>query len=393
MMKNNLSPVNPRLLIIIMSLGVFGIINTEMGVVGIIPMIAESFNVSVPQAGWTVSAFALIVALSAPLMPLLCSAINRKYMMVFALGLFVLSNIISALSDDFTLLIIARMVPAFLHPVYVSMAFTLAAGAVAPEDAPKAVSRVFIGVSAGMVLGVPLTTFIAGHISFSAAMWFFTLINGLVLLATLFILPSMPVKEKLSYGRQLSVLKTPLLWYALLSTVLINGGIFGFFSYMSDFLHSVTEISFDRISLLLLVYGGSNILGNIVAGRLLAAYPLISLLSVPPALALAYIMLYYYGDSFGISLALLFMLGTMAGTVANNMQYTLIKAAPKAPDFANGLFLASANLGTMFGTLVCGMVITRFGTLYSPWGAVSLLSVGLLLLLLCCGFFRHQSAE
>ena len=60
-------------LVLILTLGVFGIINTEMGVVGIIPQIAETFGVTVPQAGWTVSVFALIVAVSAPVMPLLFS--------------------------------------------------------------------------------------------------------------------------------------------------------------------------------------------------------------------------------------------------------------------------------------------------------------------------------
>lgn len=66
------------LLVFILTTGVFGIINTEMGVIGILPLIAETFHVTVPEAGWTVSVFALVVALSAPVMPLLFSGINRK---------------------------------------------------------------------------------------------------------------------------------------------------------------------------------------------------------------------------------------------------------------------------------------------------------------------------
>ena len=50
------------LLILILTIGVFGILNTEMGVVGILPLIAQKFNVSVPTAGWLVSGFALVVA-------------------------------------------------------------------------------------------------------------------------------------------------------------------------------------------------------------------------------------------------------------------------------------------------------------------------------------------
>ena len=69
---------SPGRLVAILTFGVFGIINTEMGVVGIIPQIAETFGVTVPQAGWTVGVFALIVAVSAPVMPLLFSGTDRR---------------------------------------------------------------------------------------------------------------------------------------------------------------------------------------------------------------------------------------------------------------------------------------------------------------------------
>ena len=82
------------LLILILTIGVFGILNTEMGVVGILPLIAQKFNVSVPTAGWLVSGFALVVAFAGPTMPLLCSRINRKTLMLLALGIFTISNVI-----------------------------------------------------------------------------------------------------------------------------------------------------------------------------------------------------------------------------------------------------------------------------------------------------------
>ncbi len=76
-MKKRLA-YSPGRLVAILTFGVFGIINTEMGVVGIIPQIAETFGVTVPQAGWTVGVFALIVAVSAPVMPLLFSGTDRR---------------------------------------------------------------------------------------------------------------------------------------------------------------------------------------------------------------------------------------------------------------------------------------------------------------------------
>ena len=114
--KNKLKLNSGGLLVFILTVGVFGIINTEMGVVGILPLIAEAFNVSVPQAGWTVSVFALVVAASAPVTPLLFSGINRKKVMLLALGLFTLSNIISMLTSNFTLLMMPRIIPRFMMP-------------------------------------------------------------------------------------------------------------------------------------------------------------------------------------------------------------------------------------------------------------------------------------
>ena len=90
--KNQSKLHSGGLLVFILTVGVFGIINTEMGVVGILPLIAETFDVSVPQAGWTVSIFALVVAASAPVTPLLFLGVNRKKVMLLALGLFTLSS-------------------------------------------------------------------------------------------------------------------------------------------------------------------------------------------------------------------------------------------------------------------------------------------------------------
>lgn len=45
----------------ILTLGVFGILNTEMGVVGIIPIIAETFGVTVPDAGCAIFTVFLLI--------------------------------------------------------------------------------------------------------------------------------------------------------------------------------------------------------------------------------------------------------------------------------------------------------------------------------------------
>ena len=378
---NRLIEQKPGLLVLLLTLGVFGIINTEMGVVGIIPQIAETFGVTVPQAGWTVSVFALIVAISAPVMPLLFSGVNRRTVMLLALGLFTVSNLISMVTDSFAVLLIARALPAFLHPVYVSMAFTVAAQSVRKEDASKAVSRIFVGVSAGMVLGVPVTSFIASHTSFAVAMAFFAAVNAIVLLATLVCVPSMPVGERLSYGTQLRVLKKPIVWYSVLAFTLINGAMFGFFSFMSDYLNRVTGFAFDTVSVLLLVYGVANIAGNVLAGKMFPRHKQRYMVVTPIVMFIGYLLLFAFGETSLAACLLILVLGLLAGFVNIVGQYMISNAAAEAPDFANGLFLTAANFGTMVGTALCGAFITISGTRYSLLGSLLFLAVSLLFII------------
>ena len=119
-----------RFLVPILTLGVFGILNTEMGVVGMIPIIAETFGVSVSDAGWTVTVFAVVVALCGPVTPMLFSRFERRRVMVLALSVFIASCLGSMWTDDYRVLLVLRALPALLHPVYVSMAFTVAAASV-----------------------------------------------------------------------------------------------------------------------------------------------------------------------------------------------------------------------------------------------------------------------
>lgn len=387
-MKKFIKSQRSSLLVFILTVGVFGIINTEMGIVGILPLIAETFSVSVPAAGWTVSAFALVVAISGPIIPLIFSGINRKRVMLLALGIFVISNIISMLTTSFNVILVARIIPAFFHPIYVSMAFSVAASSVPKEQSPKAVSRIFIGVSAGMVLGVPVTSLIAGETGFSMAMLFFAIVNALVFIATIFLVPSIPVKERLSYGSQFRVLKKTIMWNSILAVIFINGAVFGFFSFLSDFLKNITALNFKIISIMLFIYGGANIIGNLIAGKLLVQIPSKTIKIIPFIMVIMYVVLFILGEYMITMGGIIFGLGILAGIASNNCQYMISQSAPEAPDFANGIFLTSTNLGTAVGTAFCGMFITALDTRYAVMGTLIFLVLGIVFI-----YLRQRDAK
>lgn len=371
-----------NLFIFILTLGVFAILNTEMGVIGILPMIAENFNVSIAKAGLLVSLFALAVAISGPIMPLLFSGINRKTVMLLVLSIFLLGNIISVFTSNFTVLLVARIISGFFHPIYCSLAFSVAATSVSEEDAPKAVAKVMIGVSAGMVVGVPIASFIASAISLEMAMLFFAIVNGIALIGTFLFVPSIPVKERLSYGAQLGILKKPSVWISIIAVILMNGAVFGVYSYLAEYLKVVTNVPEKTISVILLVYGVANIIGNIAAGKLLSKNAIKLVVSFLFALGGVYIIMLLIGQ-FAIPMALITLAwGILAGIGGNINQYWMTSSAPEAPDFANGLFLTACNLGTTIAAAVCGAFISGMGTQYVIVGGLLFLVLSIVSVLL-----------
>ncbi|WP_068501439.1 MFS transporter [Paenibacillus kribbensis] len=374
-----------KLLIFILTIGVFGILNTEMGVIGLLPSIADHFHVTIPKAGWLVSLFALGVAISGPIMPLLFSGIDRKKVMLLVLGVFVLGNIVSLFTSSFTITLVVRVILAFFHPIYCSLAFTVAASSVSKEEAPKAVAKVFIGVSAGMVAGVPIASFINSTVSYEMAMAFFAIVNVIVFIATLIFVPSMPVEERLSYGTQFSVLKKPIIWLSIVIVILLNSAVFGVYSYLAEYLKTVTNMSPNTISLTLFIFGGANIIGNIVAGKSLTHSATKSIVTFPLLLGAVYIILFFTGQ-FTASMAIITLIwGILAGGImANINQYLIASSAPEAPDFANGLFISSCNVGTTLGAAVGGLFISEMGTQY-------VVLVGILSLLLSLVFILMRN--
>src|SRR3981189_2802833 len=146
-------------IVYVLALGAFALITTELGVIGILPQVSEAFGITIDRAGWLLSGFALVIALLGPWMTLLFSKVNRKISLCLVLFIFFLANIASVFASNFILLLLTRTIPAFVHPVFWSVAMSVAAASVDPKRSSRAVSIVFTGFSAVIVLGVRISPF------------------------------------------------------------------------------------------------------------------------------------------------------------------------------------------------------------------------------------------
>lgn len=230
-----------------------------------------------------------------------------------------------------------------------------------------------------MVLGVPISSFVAANFSLDAAMAVFAAGNLLAFAATLVFVPRLPVQGRTSCKEQLVLLKRPVLWLSIAGIIFMNGAVFGVFGFYSGYLEQITHLSWNNISAVLFIYGCANILGNIIGGRLLTKAPLRTAVLFAPALAAVYMAVYFTGAYAPVVVVLTLVWGIIGGVNVNINQYWITSAAPEAPDFANGLFLTAANLGTTFGTMLCGEIIASLGMGSMVFG-------GIIFLALCFAF-------
>lgn len=371
-----------------MALGAFGIITTEFGVIGILPMIARDMGISIETAGWLLSGFALTIALTGPFTVLATAKINRRTMMSLVLLIFVISNILSAVSQSFFMLMIARILPAILHPVFWSVATVAAAKQVDPKDAPKAVSVVLAGLSTATVLGVPLTTYVADLTSWRYAFVVSGAINLVACLALFTLVPSMPVKEKTSVKKQLNALNSKQLWLNLMATMLMIAGMFSSYSYLAEFLEKITRLNGAQISLMLLLFGGAGIVGNWLAGIALSKNVLLTARMFLVTLAITHILAYIVGGWFGPMTVVLTLWGFIhtGGFLIGQVRTTA--EAPEAPELASSLMVSFGNAGVTLGTMLGGVAIALWGTHGLVWMSIPLLFSAYLLT-----FVRFASAK
>ncbi|MDD6285804.1 MFS transporter [Candidatus Methanosphaera massiliense] len=367
------------LIIYIMVLGTFGILSTEMGVVGILPQIAQYFNVSITQAGLFVSMFSLTIAIFAIFMPVIFSKYERKKTFLLVLTIFTVFTTIGAFVHDFNIALICRIIPAMFHPIYCSISMTVAAEIVEPEKTQSAVSKVIMGVSAGMIIGVPITTFIATNFGYQYAMLWFAIINLIVLILTLIFFPKIPGKEQ-SYLDQVSVAKTGVFIISVLGVIFLNAGLYTGYSYISEFLGTLTHIAGTNLSIVLFIYGVASIIGNWLGSRLLVKDARKLVLLSPIIISLILLGVFIACNNAIPTIIFMALWGLLAGIFNDISQYWMVSSAPQAPEFANGIFLSMGNVGVTLGTTLAGIVVAGIGIRYVMLFAILVLMLDLILL-------------
>ncbi|WP_298830280.1 MFS transporter [uncultured Piscinibacter sp.] len=254
----------PRLLVLLALCNLF--IGTGAFVLsGVLTPLAESLQVSVAAAGQAMTVYALSTAVLAPLALVLTGGWPRRRVLCLSLGLFALGNVVCALAGSLSLLLAGRVLMG-VGAVFTAVAAGIAVALVEPARRGRALSLVFVGVSLSYVIGLPLGAWLGFRHGWQ---WPIALVGGLSGLASLVLAVVLP-RDIAAPGATFSglgdLLRQRQVAWALSLTLLYFIAIFCVFSYIGPVLQALVPMSTAAMSLTLMLFGLSGVIGTMVGG-------------------------------------------------------------------------------------------------------------------------------
>ncbi|WP_314588076.1 MFS transporter [Paenibacillus terrigena] len=367
------------LALLALAISAFSIGTTEFISVGLLPLIAEDLHISVTTAGLTVTLYALGVTFGAPVLTTLTSNVSRKTLLLWIMVVFIAGNMLAAIASGITVLLIARVISALSHGIFMSIGSTIAADLVPEHRRASAISIMFSGLTIATVTGVPLGTFIGQQMGWRAAFVAIVAVGVVAFIANMTLVSSNLRKgTKVRLGDQIKLVTNFRLLLVFAITALGYGGTFVVFTYLSPLLHDITGFHEKTIAIILLVYGVAIAIGNMIGGKAANRKPLKALFYMFAIQAVILFLLTFTAPFKIAGLITVFFMGMFAFMNVPGLQVYVVmlaeRLAPEAKDVASAVNIAAFNAGIAIGAYLGGVVTDSIGIIHTTWiGALMVL--------------------
>ena len=348
------SPISPLLAL---AIGAFGIGVTEFAPMGMLPSIATDLGVSIPSAGLLISAYALGVLIGAPLMTLSTARVPRRTLLISLMAIFTLGNLLSALADDYTFLMAARVLTSFNHGAFFGVGSVVAASVVAPEKRAGAVASMFLGLTIATIGGVPLATWVGELFGWRASFGGITALGVVAMLALRVALPELPADKGANMKAEIRVLGRGPVLAALALTVLGSSAMFTVFTYIVPILREEARASTGFVTAMLVLYGIGLTIGNLWGGRAADRSPDRTLIVSLGLLTLILLAFSVAMHSQVLAAVAILGWGIASFAIVPPLQMRVMSAAAEAPNLASAMNIGAFNLGNAIGAALGGAVI------------------------------------
>jgi DHA1 family inner membrane transport protein len=342
-----------------MAVGAFCFVAMETLPVGLLPLIATGFRVSLPDAGGLVTGYGLTVAIVTVPLAYATSRVSRRLLLSTLMAIFVLATLASGLAENYAMLLGARLVVALSQSVFWAVVGPAAASLFPVEVRGRATATVFGGSALAPMLGVPAGTWLGQHAGWRSA---FLALAGFgllafVMLATL--MPTVPLgRRHAASGTAPNVRRY---WMLVITTVLAITGLFIAFTYTTPFLTDVSGFSDLAVGPVLLLRGAVDFVGVILGGVIVDRRPRLVMVGSTALMALSLLGMYVFATSEAAVAGFLSLSGFALGALSPALTNRVLEVAPGSSDLASAGTSAAFNVGIAGGAFLGGIVLSASG--------------------------------
>ncbi|GHH00557.1 Cmx/CmrA family chloramphenicol efflux MFS transporter [Streptomyces rubradiris] len=369
------------LAVYILGLGIFTQGTSEFMLSGLLPNLADDLDVSIPDAGLLISAFAIGMVVGAPLLAVATLKWPRRTALVALQAAFIAAHVVGALAPGYGVLFVTRVISALAYAGFWGVAVATAVALVPANAKGKAVAVVAGGLTLATIIGVPAGTVLSQFAGWRAAFWGVALLTLVSLACSVFAIPGGrgSAEETRTVRAELRAMARPQLWLSYAVTAFSFGAVIVTFSYLASLLTDVTGLADGWVPVLLALFGVGGLLGMVVGGRTAEAYPIRTLALGTGVLAVTSALLAVLAENTVVTVVLVFVLG-MAGYVTNPiLQSRVFVVAPGAPTLVGATNTSAFNVGNTLAPALGGMTINAgFGFASVAWVGAGLAAAGLL---------------
>ena len=379
------------LVIFSLAVGSFCIGTTEFVAMGLIQEIATDLHVSVPHAGYFISAYALGVMIGAPVIAILGAKVPRKTLLLALMLFYGLANAATAFATTSEAMLISRFIAGFPHGAYFGVAALVVAELAGKQRRATAIAQVMMGLTIANVVGVPMATWLGQKFGWKAGFEFSASIAFIAVIGVAFFVPQIPAQKTASIRAELAGLKNVNMWLTLAVGAVGFGGMFSVYSYISPILTEYAHADIKIVPIALAIWGIGMVIGGLASGWLADRHLFKTMIGSLISAAFAFVLASFMVSHVYTAIVALFLIGCTIIGLCSALQTHLMDIAGDAQTLAASLNHSAFNLANALGAFLGGWVLShQMGWLAPIWVGFVLSLAGLVILLIALAYAKRS---
>jgi predicted MFS family arabinose efflux permease len=343
--------VTPRILVL--ATATFAVGTDGFVINGLLPAIAQDLDVSGSAAGQLVTVFALAYALLSPVLASLTARAPRNRVVLAGLGVFILSNVLTALAPSYPVALASRALAGGAAALITPNVIAVAVNLVDERRRGRALAVVMGALSVASAVGVPVGTWIGGS-GWRLTLWLVAAVAAAAWIGIAVGVPTVSLPMPTRLRDRLAPLADRRVVAGALTTALAFAALYATVTYVGLIVEPATGGDSGLLALVLWVSGLAGIAGNAIAGHLtdrVGARPvvLIGLLGIAATQAVLLVPI-------NLAVALVWAVcGAVMWLAVVGQQHRMMSLAPQNAPAVLGLNGSALYLGASLGSGLGGV--------------------------------------